>query len=461
MPMQGLPPELQLEADQLHQRQKIADMLMQQGNTPFTPPTNPGRIASRASWLQPAAQMFSAFAGQKLGQDAAKSSAELGGRYESFLQQGVKDYMRQKSGTGVQPDPQEISQSQDYGTPPPPAAGPTSNPRDLAATAMLSRNPAVQALGKIDYEHEQKLDLPKEVPPGGSLFTGRGTPLVSQPPLHQIPADWQKAIPSDAIRLPNDPPGVFRMKGPDGQADVYSVEFEGGTAKGYKRLDNGPNPNAGSTLRKHYTLVHTAKGTVAVNDQDPNDIRQLNVGGAPVIQTNADPVLAGAKSAETAAGKAAGALTEQQRLALPKTIADAELGLAHVDQMIGSEDGMTVKPHPGFKSAVGFTFMPGMRHVHGSHESDFQERLKQLKGGAFLQAYNTLKGGGAITEIEGEKGTKALQRLDLAQSEDEFKTAAREFQQVLRAGVERAKVMAAQSPRAPTAVAPPPGFQPL
>lgn len=461
MPIPGLPPELQLEAEQLQRRQRVSDMLMRQGLQGPQMPQG-GRIASRMSPLTALAPVASVAAGMDVGQKADKSAADLGNRYENFLQSGVQDYIRQRNGTGVQPDPQEFSQSQDYGTPPPAPAGPSTNQRQLAVTAMLSRNPQVQALGKIDYEHEQKLDLPHNTPPGTMTTTGRGTPLVTAAPLHQIPQDWEKHLPVGASRMPGDPAGIFRMAGADGQKDPYAIEFEAGVPKGYKRLDNGPNPNQGSTLRQHYTLVHTATGTVAVNDQNPKDIIQLASGGKPVIQVTADPTLAGAKATEAAAGKAAGTLTEQQRLALPKTIADAELGIAHVDQMIGSEDQLTTKPHPGFKSAVGFTLLPGARHVHGTHESDFQERLKQLKGGAFLQAYNTLKGGGAITEIEGEKGTKALQRLDLAQSEAEFTTAAREFQQVLRQGVERAKVIAAQSPRAPATATPPPaGFQPL
>ena len=69
----------------------------------------------------------------------------------------------------------------------------------------------------------------------------------------------------------------------------------------------------------------------------------------------------------------------------------------------------------------------------------FQSRFDQIKGGAFLQAFETLKGGGSITNVEGEKGTAALNRMGIAQSEKEFVQAAREFQAVIRAGVQRAQ----------------------
>jgi hypothetical protein len=77
--------------------------------------------------------------------------------------------------------------------------------------------------------------------------------------------------------------------------------------------------------------------------------------------------------------------------------------------------------------------------VPGTAASDFQTRFDQIKGGAFLQAFETLKGGGSITNIEGEKGTAALNRMSIAQSEKEFVQAAREFQDVIRAGVQRAQ----------------------
>jgi len=50
-----------------------------------------------------------------------------------------------------------------------------------------------------------------------------------------------------------------------------------------------------------------------------------------------------------------------------------------------------------------------------------------------------LKGSGQITEKEGEKATAAITRLNLSQSEAEYKRAAREFQDVLRAGIRRAE----------------------
>ena len=56
-----------------------------------------------------------------------------------------------------------------------------------------------------------------------------------------------------------------------------------------------------------------------------------------------------------------------------------------------------------------------------------------------MEAFEILKGGGAITNIEGEKGTAAINRMSIAQSEREYIAAAREVQNILRVGMDRAR----------------------
>ena len=62
-------------------------------------------------------------------------------------------------------------------------------------------------------------------------------------------------------------------------------------------------------------------------------------------------------------------------------------------------------------------------------------RFDQIKGASFLEAFESLKGGGQITEKEGAKGTEAINRMSIAQSEKEFIAAARDLQEVIRKGV--------------------------
>jgi hypothetical protein len=114
------------------------------------------------------------------------------------------------------------------------------------------------------------------------------------------------------------------------------------------------------------------------------------------------------------------------------------VGDAYIDErgkITVPKDGR--RPHSGFEGVVGLGF-PGMRFVPGSPEADFDKKLKQVIGKAFLKAFNDLKGGGSITEKEGEKATDAITRLSRFSSEVEFIRAARELENILAKGEQRA-----------------------
>ena len=152
---------------------------------------------------------------------------------------------------------------------------------------------------------------------------------------------------------------------------------------------------------------------------------------------------------------------EAQRVAaaeLPTTITNADLAISTIDQMIGTEGKklnpgeIFQPPHPGFTKLVGAPIMSQTRLIAGTDAANFAAYLDQVKGGAFLQAFERLKGGGQITEVEGTKATAAITRMSAAQSPKEFILAAREYQDILRSGVERAKQKASGSVGVPGAV---------
>jgi hypothetical protein len=145
---------------------------------------------------------------------------------------------------------------------------------------------------------------------------------------------------------------------------------------------------------------------------------------------------------------------EKIQTALPQIEESATQTLKNIEGLIGNaqvnakgkiavpKDGRPL--HPGFGSAVGASFskiLPGGA-TPGFDRADFETRFEQVKGGTFLDAYNSLRGGGAIDQKEGEKATSALNRMNLNQSGPEFIRAARDFEEVVRKGVARARVMA-------------------
>ena len=165
--------------------------------------------------------------------------------------------------------------------------------------------------------------------------------------------------------------------------------------------------------------------------------------------------------AKIAESKAAGEFTGKNKAAaaaaLPGALEAAKEGIRLIDEMVGKapviKDGKVIEkgtaPHPGFKNYVGAALVPGMRFVEGSDTASFEVRQKQIEGKAFLEAFQTLKGGGAITEKEGEKGTAAIMRMNKASNEKEYTAAARELQEVLRTGMDRARAKAG-NPVAPS-----------
>ena len=161
-----------------------------------------------------------------------------------------------------------------------------------------------------------------------------------------------------------------------------------------------------------------------------------------------DPAFQQQMAQARATGEAIAKGTVAAQQALPGILTNATTAIETIDQMIGKQEvkddsGKVVqqktKPHPGFQDAVGATWKPGFRHLAGTAASNFQTLQDQVEGAAFLSAFESLRGGGAISETEGAKATAAKLRMKLSQSEGEYIKAAREFQEIVRNGVEDAR----------------------
>lgn len=124
---------------------------------------------------------------------------------------------------------------------------------------------------------------------------------------------------------------------------------------------------------------------------------------------------------EAAAADRAAKSREEGLSALPKLEAQADESIRLIDELLA---------HPGRNIATGTTaWVPA---VPGTKQADFINRFDQIKGQAFLQAFESLKGGGAITEIEGKAATQAINRLNRATTKQEFDAAANDLKKVLQ-----------------------------
>lgn len=94
--------------------------------------------------------------------------------------------------------------------------------------------------------------------------------------------------------------------------------------------------------------------------------------------------------------------------------------------------------HPGRSTATGLSGTVDPRNfVPGTDATDFRVVLDQIGGTAFLQAFESLKGGGQITEVEGKKATDAMARLSRAQSDAEFERSLLDLREVMSKAYER------------------------
>ena len=129
--------------------------------------------------------------------------------------------------------------------------------------------------------------------------------------------------------------------------------------------------------------------------------------------------------------KTIGEETAKAQVALPQVIANSQQILKTIDDL---------QKHPGKEYSLGlYSKVPT---IPGTPQADFRAAANQLKGQTFLQAYQTLRGGGAITDIEGAKGENALARLDQAQTTEAYDKALNDFKDVIKAGMLRAAAKA-------------------
>ena len=163
------------------------------------------------------------------------------------------------------------------------------------------------------------------------------------------------------------------------------------------------------------------------------------MGGRPTA-TQIEANKTKAKEEAEIAGKDIGTIRANQG----KAEANADYLITKVDQLL---------THPGFEVSVGSQLGPSMgfglfkEPVRGTDAAGWFARFKEVQGQSFLQAIENLRGMGALSNLEGETATKAIQRMNVSMSEDEFKAAAKDFQEIIQRGIDRNRVKLGQEPK--------------
>ena len=152
---------------------------------------------------------------------------------------------------------------------------------------------------------------------------------------------------------------------------------------------------------------------------------------------------------QVANSRAAGAQTgKSDAIALeklPNAIATGTELIRKLDALLGDANVVGGKvtfnkqaPADGFENAFGVTGIAA-RNYPGSAAADFQAKVKEILGGAFLEAYETLRGAQGITDVEGKKATESRTRMSFDLSPAEFINAAREYRKTAAEALERSE----------------------
>lgn len=179
--------------------------------------------------------------------------------------------------------------------------------------------------------------------------------------------------------------------------------------------------------------ILNAKSVDEVNKLTSNEVyNRLTGKNQSQVSATANSVRQQLKTKSAASATTAYDL-EQKKISDTKT---KQAGIDTLQEQYGVIQGLL--KHPGASDATGW--QSNLFTLGGTDASDYETQLDRIKGGAFLEAFERLKGGGQITETEGQKATDAIANLNLKQSDAQHEKSLKAYQDVLLRGMRRAGV---------------------
>lgn len=317
------------------------------------------------------------------------------------------------------------------------------------ANAIASR---VSGLGDMQPQQSQAQPMPKPVQAAQAPAQQMGGGLSTQELYQAMANPWlskeQKAVISSMIDE-RSPARALEMQLKQAQINKYNADAEKERRLGLKPkyglapqfgIDENGNPvilqvsdegrviqsemPKGVKLGKQGIKVDTGTGT-AIVDPITGEVRSV---------TQKD--ILGKESAEEV-----GKMQGKSQAILGSSGLTAQQTISKIDQLLAD---------PNLSKATGFIQgkLPDtvLGLVSGDGAVDARKRAEQLRGAAFLEAYNGLRGGGAITDVEGKKAEDALARLDMAQSDEAYRQALKDFRDAVQVGYRKLEMNAGRAP---------------
>lgn len=176
---------------------------------------------------------------------------------------------------------------------------------------------------------------------------------------------------------------------------------------------------------------------------DPRAVLQYLKGGAnqgtmmengQIVPIAGSLETAQAQAQAKASGHETGTEGAKANMILPTVISNAEQQLKLIDD---------VKNDPNLKYYTGLGSL--IPPIPGTPLASLDAKAKQILGKNFMVAYEGLKGGGAITEVEGQKATDAMGRMQRSQSTEDYIAALDDLRDVVFTGIQRSKTKASMA----------------
>lgn len=294
------------------------------------------------------------------------------------------------------------------------------NPQQTAIIYGLEPEDALNVLGKQAFAEEDK-PKPRQIGETRDYLKGNQKVTEQWDGMAWVPLG---AGPAYAPQQDNSAFGMMPIYGigPDGKPVIMQLGKNGSL--------NIPQIPQGYSVAPQTTSVDTGTGTQLIDKRT----------GQPVVPEIAKDVRGVAQA------QAVGKLTGEAQINLPAVEENANVIKSTIAK---------VRAAPGRATGTGLSATLDPRnYIAGTDAANFKALREQLVGQDFLQAYNNLRGGGQITEIEGEKAQNALARLQTAQSDEAFLTALDDFEKQVDVLTDIARRKAAGGAANPPASAP-------
>ena len=305
--------------------------------------------------------------------------------------------------------------------------------------------------------------------PSGAIAEGMRTPygpsMLGPMAGHAVQSRMQEMSPGGQLDLRLKKAQIAQLEQKDAMEQMLLREF-GGPARGSSAAPSVAAPAPASPTTPSMPGVVVAPPTTAAAPSpataaSPMSVRELFASRSPAermmfLATYKKDPAAAAKilkdwadpqhTVRLEADKERGKLQGQVQANLPNAVAASDRLLEQLDSVLKDKN----------LSAVTGPIQGSLPTIRGK-SIDTVERIKQIQGTLFMKAYQTLKGGGPITDVEGLKATQSLARLNnLKQSDKGYVRALQEAirdVEVLRNrdAAELAKMQGALAPAPTTA----------